>query len=729
MQLTNSQTKAVDQLYSCFLNKKSDKYCLFKAPTGSGKTFMSSSLISKILYHNTSQGIKTMVLVGTISNAELPLQFSNKLNTYKKYHEFNSYEVEFISSPSNTKSNKSEDIKDFDIKENKVYVFGKSSFGKNTLFYQNKTLESFFTRAKAQGYSFIYIRDEAHIGGKGTLSKNEAVSFDQKISKVSDFIVEMTATPKSERRLVELRREDMEEDGRFLLKRWEKRTNLVGETISNEDIIDDAIQSFKKTKQNYLSLHEVVNPAMLVQVSNNSTVDKSARDRFKEGLALLESKLKAAGLKYLVYFGEVNYVVGAKVPPTLEYASRKDSVIDVIIFKIGPATGWDIPRANMLLQLRDVSSEFLNVQTVGRIIRNPLSSLEDNEVTNKYYLYSNFQKPTRDDVWYKLKDHFKEKTLYFGYIDNNSKEFSENKKTTKTEISSFLKSSRFINSLKDISKENVIYDSLDYGNGTVVKNYIENIYKLILFNRNKAEEYKNIINLSDYETEFKFLSEKTKKTKEIILFVLWRYMGEIKKIISKNTTWIHNVNPYKIERSGKLLRNYNIWKDNEAPKVVNSEKDYAEKYGYIQITEENPLQYLDSNPEREFYQKFNEAISRSQREKISFFAKMPTLGSKIFFEYYSQKTASIKKSYMDFAIEYKNKTIMVEVKSLESDYDPEKTKELQNAYKLYMEKGNKSNLSLVLYQLNDKSDLLSAFIDGEWREDWSFRDVFDSLLK
>ncbi|UWV80612.1 hypothetical protein NW069_04955, partial [Mycoplasmopsis cynos] len=39
---------------------------------------------------------------------------------------------------------------------------------------------------------------------------------------------------------------------------------------------------------------------------------------------------------------------------TLRDISKDSSPIDVIIFKVGPATGWNIPRARMLVQLRHV---------------------------------------------------------------------------------------------------------------------------------------------------------------------------------------------------------------------------------------------------------------------------------------------------------------------------------------------------------------------------------------
>lgn len=60
----------------------------------------------------------------------------------------------------------------------------------------------------------------------------------------------------------------------------------------------------------------------------------------------------------------------------------------------------------MLVQLREVSSETLNQQTVGRIKRNPIKELEIKDFANKYYIYSNYQEPSREMFQYNLRSEF-----------------------------------------------------------------------------------------------------------------------------------------------------------------------------------------------------------------------------------------------------------------------------------------------------------------------------------
>ena len=736
MQLTKSQNDAVSKLFVKYLNRDEYNLTSFKAPTGSGKTFMASELISRIFSEELGKKKKTVIIFATISNAELPKQLAKKLENYKKFHEFNNYKIEYIYSPSSGKSNKMEDIKEFNLEDNKVFVFGTSSFGKNKLFNQNRTLENFIQESKIKDYQIIFIRDEAHIGGKGKieLSKYDLKNFDDKVKSAASFIVQMTATPKDSKNFVELTNEEMSDDGVYLLKtKPELPKNLDFET-DNGKLIDDAIETFIKSKKNYASIKNyIIYPAMLIQIMNDADENKDFQKNkdFKEGLELLERKLSNAGLKYLKYL-DTPKVFGTSVPATLEYASKLDSHIDVIIFKVGPATGWDIPRANMLLQLRNVSSKSLNIQTMGRIMRNPIPTLEQNSITDKYYLYSNYQKPSRELATYFLEKRFKEKQLFVGKIDQKSRVITENNKEYMTSVVSYINSKDFLNIVKDLHPDKIIYDSINYG-PTTVPNKIPNYVSLKIYNIETSIKLEKQFKVSLFFESLKEISNKTGKNFEKVLYAFYNFSSDIlRKSMNANSKWISNEEPYIIEKNAKLLSNYNIWIDNESPKKVDTSS--FKNYGYFLIEEnysDKKIQYLDSGPELMFFSEFEKRISSTKREEIKFFAKMPTLGSGVYFEYYSKKEASIKKSFMDFAIEYKDKVIMIEVKSKDADYDTDKTQELLEAYKIYMKKYSTKNLNLVLYTYdkNNTSQGLYLMIDGKWKNNISFADALENIFE
>lgn len=723
MILTKSQSDTVNKLFNIYVdvlnNKNHNKIVNFKAPTGSGKTFISSELISRIFEYNSTYlyNAKTVIIVATVSNAELPKQFTKKLNSYKKYHLYNKYDIEYISSPSSSNSAKSSENDvyfklDNNVKE-KVFVFGTSSFGKKKVFTDRGILDNFLTDIKNKGYKLIYIRDEAHIGGKTDADKS--VRFDEKMTNNSDFVIKMTATVKDYSNLVELKVGDLNSDGQYLLKSPPITPKFYKESIDNDDeIIDKAIEDFQKIKKDYANLNDCfIRPAMLVQVDNDSKKNKEKHNSFLKGMELLESKFKKAGLVYLKYLDGEPYISSQVGENTLSYASKNDSLIDVIIFKVGPATGWDIPRACMLLQLRSVSSENLNIQTIGRIMRNPYPNLEQNDVCKKCYLYSSYQLPSREIISYKIKDKFIDEKLYVGEIDRNFKDHETNRNNYQKDVIKWLKSNEFKSIIDDFDINNdIVYTHEKLGDTDRIYK-IPNYVSLLIYNYKKWREYnenKSGLIISSFDTVIMKLAKSYKYDLEILKYIFLKNISHIKDLFAKHWKWVKNRDAYIIKKDGLIKPHYYLWKDSKKePKFFNFKE--IENYGYVQITNDNSekyIQYLDSGPELEFYKKLKEELfnKNSKNPEIRFFAKMPTLGSQIYFEYYSNVTQTIAKSYMDYALVIDNKTYMIEVKSADEDYNPEKTTELDIGYEKYMQKLDMlgdEKLILILYQYNKKT--------------------------
>jgi type III restriction enzyme len=74
-------------------------------------------------------------VIATPSSSELPFSFEQKILQYKQDMVFADFSVEYIKSPSETNKNDSKIDGTIRIipEENKVYIFGKSSFGKDRI--------------------------------------------------------------------------------------------------------------------------------------------------------------------------------------------------------------------------------------------------------------------------------------------------------------------------------------------------------------------------------------------------------------------------------------------------------------------------------------------------------------------------------------------------------------------------------------------------------------------
>ena len=93
MNLSNVQNKAVNELLEHFkesyINNNINKVIEFKAPTGSGKTFMISNFIDRasIYHHDFNQDQKIVFVIATLSSAKLPIQMESNINEYLAYLE------------------------------------------------------------------------------------------------------------------------------------------------------------------------------------------------------------------------------------------------------------------------------------------------------------------------------------------------------------------------------------------------------------------------------------------------------------------------------------------------------------------------------------------------------------------------------------------------------------------------------------------------------------------
>ena len=78
----------------------------------------------------------------------------------------------------------------------------------------------------------------------------------------------------------------------------------------------------------------------------------------------------------------------------IENISDNDGKQIAVVIKQAVATGWDCPRAQILVKLRENMDETFEIQTIGRIRRMPEAKHYDNDVLDCCYLYTFDQKFT-----------------------------------------------------------------------------------------------------------------------------------------------------------------------------------------------------------------------------------------------------------------------------------------------------------------------------------------------
>ena len=83
---------------------------------------------------------------------------------------------------------------------------------------------------------------------------------------------------------------------------------------------------------------------------------------------------------------------------------KHDSSVSFLLFKQAAATGWDCPRASILVMFREIRNPTFAIQTVGRILRMPFGEHFACPELNFGYLYTNYK---RNEV---LEEYAKSKT-------------------------------------------------------------------------------------------------------------------------------------------------------------------------------------------------------------------------------------------------------------------------------------------------------------------------------
>ena len=76
---------------------------------------------------------------------------------------------------------------------------------------------------------------------------------------------------------------------------------------------------------------------------------------------------------------------------TLDEITLQTSPVEFLIFKQAIDTGWDCPRAQILVKFREIRNEVFEIQTVGRILRMPEQEHYPEDSLNKAYIFTNLE--------------------------------------------------------------------------------------------------------------------------------------------------------------------------------------------------------------------------------------------------------------------------------------------------------------------------------------------------
>jgi type III restriction enzyme len=365
---------------------------VFKSPTGSGKTFMTSLFIRGL--NHLPQWKEDKAFIWITFSDDLAMQSKNK----------------FIEYFENTIENKPLTVADINqgmLYQNDILfmnwqkITAKSAETRllrrpedgEWIKEQGKYFEDVIEQTHADGREIILIIDEAHKNKDTKLAKDIIDKINPKV------IVHITATPNEKDELearrissfVEVPREEVVEQGlikeAIVTQTEEDFEGLKGKDL-DRTLIEIGMGKREELKEELKALGKDINPLMLIQIPNDNSKLIEKGEQTKEEIAmehLLKMKVPVSKI--------AKWSKGQDKPKGLE---DNDDDHDFLIFKQTAGTGWDCPRASVLVMFREIQSNTFYTQTLGRILRMPEPQSKEDYKNNPNlrlgFLYTNYKR-------------------------------------------------------------------------------------------------------------------------------------------------------------------------------------------------------------------------------------------------------------------------------------------------------------------------------------------------
>ncbi len=403
--LKNYQRDAVDELkqyISIGFKSTSRKEVVFKAPTGSGKTFMAASLFEELAEENPS--VNFCILWACPGKGELHKQSFDAVKTYLGGNPVCSLlEDDFFGSRKY--------IKDKEIVfinwEKLIQKDKETGKWANNLMKDQEGMNfiDVIEKTKQNGTRVILVIDESHIGASQKARIQEFIN----TIIIPNIVLEMSATPLNNHIDVEIETQKVVDEGMI------KEDVIVNQGINKEDkalaeqdsellVLQKGYDKRQEIVEEYNKLNIAVNPLVLIQIPN---VDEGEAKKL-----VIKEFLREKGITE--DNGKLKFWCDDKGNFDKKAIKKNNDITEYLVFKTAVATGWDCPRAHILIKFRDGKSETFETQTIGRILRTAEAKSYDNYLLDNAYIFTNIWSfETKQDTynpnrikteWSKMRD-------------------------------------------------------------------------------------------------------------------------------------------------------------------------------------------------------------------------------------------------------------------------------------------------------------------------------------
>lgn len=352
------QSDAIRELNAA-MAVRGNRDIIFKSPTGSGKTIVLTHFMSEYMKDNA----RTVFVWLTPGKGGLEEQSKAKMDLYchnastKNLADvmtggFAAGDAVFINWEKLTKK------------------------GSNALKDSERTnFKEWVQKAFNEGLAFKVIVDESH--QNFTEKADEIVELFR-----TDKIVRASATPLEDPSALKVEVSEADVINAGLIKKLiqinpdfpSKITFKKGESQLGY-LLERALEKREELRTAFAAKGSAVNPLILVQLPNSSD-------------ALLKDVEEWFAARQIDCEGGTFAVWLADRKDNLEGIVENNAKQVAVVIKQAVATGWDCPRAHILVKLRENMDERFEIQTIGRIRRMPETCHYENDLLDSCYLYT-----------------------------------------------------------------------------------------------------------------------------------------------------------------------------------------------------------------------------------------------------------------------------------------------------------------------------------------------------
>ena len=356
--LFDFQEKAVIKLLDIVTDSRSKQTITVKSPTGSGKTIILIDFVEEYLTKINSRTVFIWLCPG---KGDLEEQSRQKMRKF---------------APHRHTQNLFDSLQNGFEAESTTFINWELVTKKGNTSIRDSERKNLFDRiadAHRAGIEFIVIIDEEHSNNTA-----KAKTIIDAFSAKNIIRVSATAIENKRYEYFEIDEVDVIGEGLITKALYVNEGLADGMEVADDYdcLLDLADSKRKDIAARYKELGKAIRPLVLIQFPNGQP----------ETIRAVEKKLESMGYTY--DNGMVSIWMSEDKRDLPDNLTENDATPVFLLMKQAISTGWDCPRAKILVKLREGMSESFEIQTIGRIRRMPEAKHYEDDLLDFCYVYT-----------------------------------------------------------------------------------------------------------------------------------------------------------------------------------------------------------------------------------------------------------------------------------------------------------------------------------------------------